>query len=288
MKTILVPTDFSEAANHALDHAVVLAKQLHARLLLANAILVPIPVVTPAGIDIPFEGTGEILDSTLGQLQAIKKCIEKAESSDILKPPLQVSVAAGFGPPFAYIAKLAGQQAAGLVVAGRSGAGAMHRFFLGSTSRDLINVSAFPVLLIPLQAPLRPVCNIVFVSDLSATDIDAIRILVPLARTMGAKIRIAHICGEHDTALSSKIETFMARAKDECTDVELHYQSVYNRAEEEGFEWLLEHMKVDWFVMVHRHHGFLNTIFKEGYCQKMAKQSTVPVLVIPEHFHPKN
>ncbi len=287
MKTIVVPTDFSKAADHALAYALELARQLQAQLLLANAILLPVPVVTPAGIDIPYEGTSEILDKAFDELQAIKDDISTVHMGETKLPYPQISIAAGFGPPFVYLTKLVNQHGADLVVCGLSGAGGVHRFFLGSTSRDLINVAAFPLLLVPQVAPVKPIKQIVFASDLSSADIEIIRFLSPLAGKLGAEIRIAHICVENSAILSNKVSAFVKKATEASKGVKISYQSVYNRSEEEGFQWLLNHIQVDWFVMVHRQHGFLDSIFKETYCQKMAKQSTVPILIIPEHFHVK-
>ncbi|RDC55270.1 universal stress protein [Pedobacter chinensis] len=290
MKTILVPTDFSKAADNAVEYAINLAKIFKSKLLLANAVSVPIPVVTPAGIDIPFEGSEEIRMATINELHELK---DKSHHQDLngTDPSStfpEIEVAAGFGPPYVYLSKLVRKTRAGLVIAGLSGAGGMRRFFMGSTSRDLINVAGFPVLLIPQDVTFKGGKQIVFASDLSMSDVKIIKYLAGMAKQLGAEIKIAHIVADTSTLVSDKVGAFMQQLKTIVYEIPLSCQSVYNRGEEEGFEWLMNHMKIDWFVMVHRNHGFWSNILKESYCQKMARQTLVPILVVPENYHPND
>jgi len=286
MKTILVCTDFSEIAEQAACYGFRLAATLRSKLLLANAIPVPIPMVTPAGIDIPYTDN-EVLQAGVLEGLGIEK--DKLYHGKFTKQQLgpdlpEVEIAAGFGPPYAYIAELVKKENSDLVIAGLSGAGNASRFFLGSTSRDLINSTLFPVLLLPRDIHYEPVKQIVFASELNDADFYALSYLAEKARMFNASIQIAHIVTGTEENEGEKIDRFLSRAKAMLPGTEITSLNVYNQNEMNGLDWLQDHTELDWLVMVHREHSFLSNLFRQPFSQQMARKVKVPLLIIPENY----
>lgn len=286
MKTIIIPTDFSRAAENAALYGLQLAAGFKANIILINALQVPLPVVTPAGIDLPFLISDDAQEEALHQLEVLK---DKLKYQVIHRPGLsenapEIKLAAGYGPAYAFITSRFNKERADLVVMGLSGAGGLRRFFTGSTSRDLINTAEFPVLLIPKDFHYRKIRHIVFTTDLNVKDIAMVKYLADIAKQLGAELKLAHVVTENSTGALDKIEHFLAAVRSTVSDVAVSYQNIYNRKEENGIDWITQHLEMDWLVMVHRSHGFFFSLFNEPFSQRMAKESPVPILVIPEDF----
>ena len=80
MKTILVPTDFSNISKNAINYAVELAKLTKSKIILFHAFYVPI-VTTDVMVIPPME---EIEESNLSVLKKIEKAIYKKHGKKVI------------------------------------------------------------------------------------------------------------------------------------------------------------------------------------------------------------
>ena len=134
-KHILVPTDFGEPAQHALDVAIELAAKFGAALSLLHVY----PVVLPVAYDVPFtwpldqieKAARETLDAHFAKAKArYPKC------DAILKP----------GTAAVEIVSAANQTKADLIVMGTHGRRGVSRLVLGSVAERVLRTSPVPVL----------------------------------------------------------------------------------------------------------------------------------------------
>ena len=61
----------------------------------------------------------------------------------------------------------------------------------------------------------------------------------------------------------------------------IYYRIIQSHQTENGLEWLFEHGHVDILAMVHRKHNFLERLVPGSFTQKIAREITIPLLVIP-------
>ena len=195
MKTILVRTDVLQAAENAAHSALFLSRHLQADLLLTHAFKVPAETRVAAQAAWPLENYEEIRQETQQALGLLRHQLEQEAAIKIyphLHQPRVIDIAE-LGGVTTTIRNLVDHHHAPLVVTGMSGCGLIHRFLLGSTSRDLLEKATFPVLLVPARPMPRQLRKIAFATDLSETDIDIIHSLTSLARPFNAEILIAHV-----------------------------------------------------------------------------------------------
>src|ERR1700741_338691 len=113
METILVPTDFSPAANNAVDYAVELANFFSAGIVLVNAYPVPISnYETGTVVDVMTA----LREDAIERLENLKKEIVKKQG-----PALKIECIAEMGMPFDVIESTADDKKAGLIVMGITG-----------------------------------------------------------------------------------------------------------------------------------------------------------------------
>jgi len=139
IKTILFPTDFSNGARAAMDHAISLAKDYQAKLIL----LYVIQDISIAEWYIPSSiSAGELIeDMQKSAWQEMDKWI--AEVSKQVKDVEKMVVR---GVPFVEIIQTAKERNADLIVIGTHGRTGIDHMLFGSTAEKVVRKAACPVL----------------------------------------------------------------------------------------------------------------------------------------------
>jgi nucleotide-binding universal stress UspA family protein len=134
-ETILVPTDGSEQADAALDHAVSLARTHDATVHLLYVADSNRDSVTTLG--------GEVVDALEGEGKRILE-----EAIERLDPAVEVVEAVETGGPVETILDYADLVDADVIVMGTHGRRGIDRYLLGSTTERVVRLSSVPVLTI--------------------------------------------------------------------------------------------------------------------------------------------
>lgn len=285
MKSILVPTDFSAAADNAVRYAFQMAKVMKANLLLCNAIKVPAEAPMAAQVSWPLEDYSTIKKDVTAELKFSSKRFEQ-EDIDVSNPKSfhpHVAYTSEVGQITDVVRNLIELHNPGLVVMGMSGAGSIERLFLGSTSKVLIEKAGFPILLIPFKAIFKGITKIAFATDLHEGDIDRLNLVAGLARPFNAEILIVHVCKDlnEEQKHRSKMDLFFNKVTNSINYPHIYYRPINDMKVDEALNWLLTHGQIDMLAMVHRKHTLLDQILSGSHTQRAARKVDLPLLVIP-------
>jgi nucleotide-binding universal stress UspA family protein len=146
VKTILVPTDFSELSGEAVQTAIAFAKVFGARIELVHVFVEPAYVLPPP-IDMatfPFDMT-QILDRVQIGLDAERDRVKEAGVT------VETTTLSGRAAPeiVAYAKKIG----ADLIVMGTHGRSGFQHALLGSVAERVVHHSPCPVLVVPMRNP---------------------------------------------------------------------------------------------------------------------------------------
>ena len=145
-KHILVPTDFGEPAEHALDVAIELAKKFDSRISILHVYQVFLPMPYGDGFAWPAEqiaaGAGKTLEAYMAKVKA-----RYSRCEGILRPGITSD----------QILTVAGESNANVIVMGTHGRRGMPRFMLGSTAERVVRTSPIPVLTVSVKGDVAPV-----------------------------------------------------------------------------------------------------------------------------------
>lgn len=140
-KNVLVPTDFSDGSENALNHAIDIAKSMGATIHLVNVIQ---PVVYPTGIEIAHES---LLNLEQDLEDNAKKQLEKIEKRlDNLSINYSCSILTGSADD--QIIEYSKSENIDLVVIATHGASGFEHFLFGSTTEKVIRKAKCPVLVV--------------------------------------------------------------------------------------------------------------------------------------------
>src|SRR5918997_3174275 len=143
IRSILLPTDFSDCARHAVPFAAQLARLMGARVLCLHVVEPVAPAVgwTPIAEPLPVADVGEKLeDSAAAELPRFARC-EEFEGLD-------VEDVIARGEAASEIVRVARERDADLIVISSHGRTGLGRILFGSTAESVVRHAQCPVLVV--------------------------------------------------------------------------------------------------------------------------------------------
>ena len=156
MKTILVPTDFSDNALNAANYALRMAAGFNARMILLHVFQIPVPVG-----DLPLFVVTE--NDMQNQSMADLKLFRKKMNPHHM--PVPIDLMAVQGDVAMEIEKVFKASKADLIAVGVKGKNHLEEVIIGSTTHALFNASRCPVLAIPDGVEYKDIHKILIADD---------------------------------------------------------------------------------------------------------------------------
>lgn len=140
VKSILMPTDFSDTSEEAVEYARLLADKFGATLHLLH--VVQDPYTQPWGA----EAYGVSLPNLLQEMEQNARARLETVLSEAERTKFNVQMEVKVGSPFVEIIRYATDKEIDLIVMGTHGRGAVAHMFLGSVAEKVVRKAACPVL----------------------------------------------------------------------------------------------------------------------------------------------
>ncbi|MGV3632232.1 MAG: universal stress protein [Bacteroidota bacterium] len=274
MKTILVPTDFSETADNAVSYAAEIGKLTGGKLILFHVILVPV-----------IGNDTQSITAILDELEAdCEEKLKKIESKLYLQygEKLSVQHIYEFGNPVEEINRFTSRHKVDLIIMGMQGAGYLAERFIGSVTTSLIYKSMCPVLTIDKAVKFRNIKKIVLAYDYEETGNK--KILEPLKKFVQffkAHVYILNVVPELEAEIAPAHGfSDFTRLEHALVGVDHTFQSVSNEETVEGINQFVATGKMDMVVMIPHKHSIFTNMFVEPTVKRMAFHSEVPLLTL--------
>ncbi len=148
IRKILCPTDFSEPAGLALNHAAELAAHFGAELYLVNVVPVLPALPNDPGYVFNAEEFQRALDASA------KRELERLAAKLRDRSP-RIHVLLEHGDPGEEIARIAGREHADLIVMSTHGRSGVQHLLLGSVAEKVIRIAPCAVLIVRPQVPSK-------------------------------------------------------------------------------------------------------------------------------------
>jgi nucleotide-binding universal stress UspA family protein len=280
MKTILVPTDFSAAAKKAALWALYLARTLKVNLTLCHALQVHgvLPIedlaVNPLDEYVLLHGASE--EQLKSQVLDLRDHLPEVNLDSV-----RIDTLVSAGPVGEVVCNAVSERKASLVVMGMVGSGMMKRLLLGSNSQQMINLGAFPILLVPAAGFHAIVHKIAFATDLSKGDIEIIHSLAGFAASFHAEILLVHISG--GKIKQTQLDEFLTEVSSKVNYPKIYCRIVEEKNIDKGLNWIARNGLISIFAMVHRRKSFPANLLSGSHTHELSRNIEIPLLVFPEH-----
>ncbi len=220
LKRVLVATDFSEASEKALHHAIVVARHYGAKLYLAH-------VVSSLGFTLAgADAIAQVEEATWRDLRPLETRL--VETRALTGVPHETVVREG--EVWEQLEQVIEQENIDLIVVGTHGRTGLRKIVLGSVAEGVFRHSSCPVLTVGPCAPSDPPANgmlrhILYPTDLSADSAQAAPYALSAATNHGARLTVLHVADllydetveereEIISALEVRLREFLPRGPD--------------------------------------------------------------------------
>jgi nucleotide-binding universal stress UspA family protein len=266
MKTIIVPTDFSETAENALHYAIELAKLMGATITLIHVC--------------QLHGTKNYLNEQDLE-QKKQKALKLLENH--IKTNNNVNFEICVRPQYVVnkIVDTAREKNAELIVFGIS-AGIYDESIVGNNTSDAISNLHIPVLMIPSGVTFKIPSKIVFAADyLELENNRPLTALLNFISFFGSKLFIVNVKAENEKTSSRNIAVLL-NVRKLLKKVNHSVHHVVHENVVDGINDFVSDKNAEIVAIIPHRHNLVYRLFKFSTTKKMAYNSSVPLLALPE------
>jgi nucleotide-binding universal stress UspA family protein len=270
MKKILVPIDFSNDAEHALQYALELNKKLKGKILLYHSYVLPV-YATDIPLAVPdYAEMEKVAMDGLTSLQAKYR-------KEYPGTPIETYVSEGFAED--AITKAAEKTNADLIVMGTKGASGLREALIGTVTATIIEHAACPVIAVPPQAKWTDLDKIVYATAYEEGDFGNIEQVIAFARKMDAEVVLLHISsGKNDKAYEfDALERFRESIVQDSGFQKVTVKLIEDQNVFTCISNYIEEVNADMVAMNLRHRSFMQKLFERSLTKRMAYHTHVPL-----------
>lgn len=274
MKTILVPTNFSEAANNATLFAFKLAKKNKARVILLHAY--NLPFIDSQSMSLNPSVLYETVD--LNEFEFFRGNTEKlrrlAESKNVEIGQIYHKLV--LGELTVSINDCIAEEKVDFLVVGTDGGSDWFSKLFGSNADSIIVTTHVPTLIIPRDYEEEEMLSIGFTTRFREKDKEALHQTIEFAKKLGLKV----ICMYAQTDESTREKELLKVWEEEFESDHVDFIIYPSDDVLETIEYFIVHQEIDILTMVTYEKDFFTELFTRRFTQKVSHKISIPLLVM--------
>jgi len=265
MKTILVLTDFSPAAEHATAYAAQLAKVVEASVRLLHVYQLPVAM---SDMPVLMVSAEDLKKSADAGLQRAKEAAER------LHPKAVFEMESRLGDVVEEAEDVSKQRDVFALVAGTKSMSGVERFLFGSTAQALVKKCSRPVIIVPVGAQLNTPKNIALAVDfINADEVPTTKILAATG-ALQASLQVVHVETENEQASNP------TPLLDALQLAPSAYHLLKDESVGQGLKHFADQNKIDLVIVSPHKHNLLERLFFKGHTNQILHELSVPVMTL--------
>lgn len=275
MKTLIIPTDFSPAAENAVDYAIALAKEVNASITLLHVYQVPVTITTDTPIVVVAEE--DLRKAAEGHLHTKKMEIEERAGNSVT-----VYTELRLGDTVTELEDLSKNRNPYAVVMGSNGHSGLEQVLFGSTTLKTIRHLTTPVIAVPSGTRYKGIKKIGFACDYKqVVETTPEQIIKDFVKNFNAEFHILNVDYENR---NFKAETPEQSLLIHTLFEELNpmYDFIESADIEQGLNNFAEKHSLDLLITIPKKHKLLDGLFHKNATKQLVFHSHVPVMCVHE------
>ena len=273
MKTILVPTDFSENATNALNYAAGLASQVRGKLIIVHIINLPVNSII-SGVMIPPDA--QLMEDGKNELERLSKELRLENSFRF-----EVETICLYGYFLANLNELVKVKAVDLVVMGTKGATNFLDKLIGTNTSEFIQIATCPVLAIPSGATYTGMKHIAYASDFECEEKTYLQQLFSIAEPFQSEVSIINILTERQLNIFSDNQVIRSITHD-FPDKKYSLAQILENNVIDGIQGFVKDNQVNVLAVSIHERSFFESLFHKSISQQLIYHPQVPLLALPD------
>lgn len=274
MKTIVVPTDFSENAYNAVQVGFALAKQKNSHMIILHCYQQFRSAFQPADAN-----KQDALRAREEAEQQIIKLQRQLEAAGMDLTTVQFLTVANDLPD--ALLDLSEQSYIELVVMGTTGASGVKYHILGSNTFNVAKQAKFPLLIVPIGVRDFNLKNISFLTDFQPADQRTLSTLTRIFGHEGIKYHLVHILTELERAdaVGDKLDDWARQLLESNGLEELSTQLIIGKEDAKSVMKLATQQDTDLLALTMVERSFWDKLMDKSLAKEVIMQSQVPVFI---------
>jgi nucleotide-binding universal stress UspA family protein len=277
MKTILVPTDFSKTAGHAVNVAIDIAKKTDGKIILLHVIELPEDNVFNSGGEVSASDHWEEKIFTTRLVESGRAQLTKI-SEEIKQKGVKVSQELKLGNAYHGISTIISEQKVDLVVMGTFGHSRLESMIVGSITEKVIRNATCPVLTVHGKPGTNDYKNIVYATSMSDDEKKFANVVTSIQKMCDAIIHVVRINTPNnfqpDVLVKKVMNEFIKK-----TQLENYTLNIFNDySEEEGIIRFAESIDADLIAMATHGRKGLAHVLVGSVAEDVVNHTKRPVL----------
>jgi nucleotide-binding universal stress UspA family protein len=274
MKTIIVPTDFSDISINAMGYATELARQTGSSILLFYAYQVP---VSMTDVPIVLVSVEELQKNAENKMADVKASLEQKTSGAI-----KIYTETKLGDTIDELEELCSRVKPFVVVMGTKGATGVERVLFGSTTLKAIKHISWPVIVVPPDKKYTHIKKVGFACDFNKViESTPTKLIKDFVREVNAELYVLNV--DHNKAhfkpetpeQSLLLHTLLE-------DLNPKYFFIEDENIETGINKFAEENNLDLVITIPKKHKLLEGLFKKSHTRQLVFESHVPIMCVHE------
>lgn len=276
MKKILFPTDFSDAATNAFVHALEFAKVVNAELILLHTFEIPV-------YDSQFfpENYASIYSSIeLAKFEMFKDEIPKLRTIATERNLEDIVIKHRLmdGDLIYNLKNAVEEDQIDFVIMGTNSASDWTKFFTGSNTESVISGVEVPVLCIPIDAKFKKIKTIGFTTRYREKDKKELKKILKIAKKTDAKVKSLYV----KTSNSDVTDETRKEFEREFASENVEFLVLPSDDIKETILDFILYKDIDVLTTITHKRSFFESLFDSSFSKKIAKEVTIPILVMHE------
>jgi nucleotide-binding universal stress UspA family protein len=274
MKTIIVPTDFSDISINAMGYATELSRQTGSSILLFHAYQVP---VSMTDVPIVLVSVEELQKNADSKMADVKASLEQKTGGAI-----KIYTETKLGDTTDELEELCNRIKPFAVVMGTKGETGVERVLFGSTTLKSIKHVSWPVIVVPPGKKYTHIKKVGFACDFNKViESTPTKLIKDFVREVNAELYVLNV--DHNNAhfkpetpeQSLLLHTLLE-------DLNPKYFFIEDENIEAGINKFAEENNLDLIITIPKKHKLLEGLFKKSHTRQLVFESHVPIMCVHE------
>jgi nucleotide-binding universal stress UspA family protein len=278
MKTILIPTDFSDYSKNAAVFALHIASECGYNIHLFHCY--HIPAVDPM---MPGEMIGDLSESikkdSTSQLEELKKQLTDYARAINISVEIETSNRIGFAVE--EVTEVANEMNPVLVVIGSRHRNGLQKFLSGSIIKPLLDHLQHTVLIVPENRAFKDSKpKVLYATDFNEADADSLNKLIAFFKPFGAHIECLHIDTDNTPHIGEfELSELERKFKDKAADDTIHFDIIRADDAKEGIQAYIQKNDIDVLSTFSKKRNFFQKLVDTSLSKQIAVESDIPLIV---------
>lgn len=272
MVRILIATDFTPASRHAVEYAY---KAFDAE----HTVFTLVHVVHIDGPPPPF-----MFNRLVESLKIRAKYKYETMAAEISQPQKTAAInyRIEYGSPVhSVIEKVAREENADMIIAGAGMANSLEQMVMGDVAAHLVTHSAYPIIIVPFKAAVKPIEHIVNATGVEQSEGDFLK-MMQFAANLKANVTMLHVYSNRERANSIQAKTIQELAYSKYGFNNVRFEYEISPSAVTGIMKYMKNNHPDLLAVFPHKHIYLDRIFSHRVTQELASKSSVPLLVVKD------